>query len=519
MPVRALALALLLLAPALAGCASSPPPAPPTEPSAPPAPPSAPPANDTPPPAPKPVPQRISFGGASNEVSVAVDPGNPQRILVGAKDYSLFFAPPCPATNVWAGAYISLDGGHFWQHTVLPGFPRDPRPSALSGYRCASDPEVAFDGAGTAYYAGLVFGDANDTASAVPVPPPPVPLPVPPPPPPQPPNASLPVEADAGPSAIFLATTKDFRAWDTHVVFGGAPGSANLELTRPVLALDAKGRGLWLAWTAAVGVGAPGLPVGVGGQAVMVARSTDGGATWSPPVTVASTSAPAVLSGAPTLAVRPDGSLLLAWIAAAPDGSDSTILSAVSTDGGQTFGQPVTVAGIVPVPSPLPNSKFRVANFLDLRLDAGTGAHKGSAYLAWNDFATGTSKILVAASRDGGATWGKPVMVQAQGTKNQQFLPALSVTATGDVDVLFYDRRGDPQDKLIVPYAASSSDGGATWNETALDFPPFDGDLSLHQNGQPFLGDYIGLASAGAGSWAAFTATPYNRADVFVQQV
>ncbi|MCA1812820.1 MAG: glycoside hydrolase, partial [Halobacteriales archaeon] len=516
-----LVLCLLLLAPALAGCAAPKPSAtqdPPPD-ATPPGMGTQPPVNNTPAPPPKPRPQRISFGGPSNEVSIAVDPKNPDRILVGAKDYSLFFAPPCPAQNVWAGVYISNDGGRFWRHTVIPGFPRDPRPSVLAGYRCASDPEVAFDNSGNAYYVGLAFGNATDLNDTQ-LPPSPVPPPVPVPPPPAMPNASLPVQPDPGPSVIFLGKSKDGLTWDVHTVFGGEPGSINVELTRPVLAIDPQGQGLWMAWTTAAGLPVdPGLPVGVGVGSIMVARSTDGGATWSPPVTVASTSAPAVLGGAPNLAARADGSLLLTWVAAAPDGTDSTILSAVSTDGGQTFGPPATVATIVPVPSPLPNSKFRVANFLELALDTGTGPLKGSAYLAWNDHATGTSKVLVAASKDGGATWSAPKMVQAEGTRNDQFLPALSVAPNGDVQVLFYDRRDDSANRLIVPWTARSADGGATWNETALDFAPFDGDLSLHQNGQPFLGDYIGLAPRAGGSMAVFTATPFGRADVFVQQV
>jgi hypothetical protein len=515
--VRALpaSLALLLLALPLSGCFGGPPPAPPAPPD--PEPPRSPPgngtgpANATPAPPPRPLPRRITFGGPSNEASIAVDPTNPDRILVGAKDYSLFFAPPCPQANVWAGVYASTDGGKLWRHSVLPGFPYDTRPGALQGYRCVSDPTVAFDAQGTAYYAGLAFGSVNGTVPAVP----PTPVPVPPPPPP--PNASLPVEADADPMVVFLAKSRDGGiTWDeVHIVVGGQPASQNLGLTRPYLAIDGARNALYMSWAMSVNS----VPSAVDGvPSAVVSRSADGGATWSAPVPLVG-GAPAVLGSAPVLAVLPDGKLLAAWLATTAQGDGTVLEAALSADGGQTFGAAVAVAPVRPPPSPLPNSQFRVATFPALAVDASPGERRGWAYLVWNDYGGGDSDVLFAASKDGGATWGEPVSIHESGARNDQFLPAAVVTAAGDVDVLFYDRRGDPANRLIVPYFADSHDGGATWNETALPMAGFDGDLSLHQSGQPFLGDYIGIASAARGSWGVWTATPFGRADLFVLPV
>lgn len=502
----ALALALLLVVPALAGClGSGPPPAATPAPSPAPTPVPDPPANQTPLPPPRPAPRRVSFGGASNEVSIAVDPSNPDRIVVGAKDYSLFFAPPCPRFNVWSGIYGSTDGGRLWRHNVVPGFPRDPRGGALSGYRCASDPVVAFDAQGVAYYAGLAYGTVNET-----VPPSPVPLPPPPVPPPEPPNATFPVES-IGPSALFVAKSKDGGlTWDeVHVVIEDRQGAVFHD--KEALAIDPGSGALYLAWSGLSGNSVSGLPVSPGrAGAILVAKSTDGAVTWSRPLAVAPVPPVADVFGA-ALAVA-GGRVVLAFIGTDPSGA-SQLYAAVSTDGAQTFGPARAAAPVKPVASPLPNSRFRAPTIATLAADPGSGL----LLAAWNDASAGDSDIVVSTSADGEA-WGAPRPLHAD-TKNDQFFPAAAFTGDGDAVIVYYDRRGDPANKLVQVSVARSSDQGRSWDETLLDMPGFDGDLSLHQSGVPFLGDYIGIATAGTRAWVAFTATPFGRGDVFVQEV
>lgn len=492
-------LAALLLAPLLAGCLGAP-----QAPSQPPAEePDEPPARNAtspapaPPPAPRPpAPRRVSLGGPSNEVSIAVDASDPRRVLVGAKDYSLFFAPPCPQLNVWAGLYVSLDGGRLWRHTVLPGFPGDPRPSVLAGYRCASDPVVLFDAQGTAYYAGLAYGFANDTGPAPqppPLPPPPVPLP--PVQPPQPPNATLPAEPPT-PTLLFLAKSRDGGLnWnETYVV---AEDKAGLIFhDKEALALDAGT--LYMAWNMQVRE----LPT------IVVARSTDGGATWSAPLPVATNPPARTVFGAALAAAN--GKVHLVFLGTDAQGT-THLYATLSEDQGQRFAPAVPIAPVSLPPSPLPNSQFRVPTVPSLAADA-----TGLLMVAWNDHAGGTSDVVVSASRDG-ASWSQPAVVHAE-PANDQFFPALAFNGT-EALLLFYDRRGDPANRLVQVGLARSQDGGTSWNETLLNQAPFDGDLSHHQSGGPFLGDYIGLAAAAGQAWAAWTATPFARGDVFVLRV
>ena len=76
-----------------------------------------------------------------------------------------------------------------------------------------------------------------------------------------------------------------------------------------------------------------------GGQSsrIAVARSTDGGATFAPPVLLSP--AQGVTTG-PQLAVRADGAVEAAWVGSPRPVSRGDALVATSHDGGATFGAP-----------------------------------------------------------------------------------------------------------------------------------------------------------------------------------
>lgn len=521
-------LAFLVVSPLLAGClggqpqGDNPPPGtspPGTSPPRPGTGTAPPPTPGTSPPVRPPAPRRISFGGASNEVSMAINPLNTSQLVVGAKDYSLFFAPPCTTQNVWSGVYFSTDNGRLWRHTVLPGFKGDTRPSLLTGYRCASDPLVAFDAEGMLYYAGIAFGFANDTG---PVPePPPLPVPAPPVPVPAPPvplpNATRP-EVPVEPTLIFVAKSRDGGlTWnETYAVAEDKVGAIRHD--RPAFAVDRASGALYVAWSTTSGAtapnqtGVPGAPevpaVPVDAPtAMMVRRSLDGGLTWDPQQPIP-TAPPVTQVGGAALAVAPGGAVHLMFLGT--DASGASAMYATTSADGAAWPPAQAVAAVTPAPSPLENSAFRVPTAPALAVDPTSGR----LLAAWNDAAGGSSDI-VAITSDDGASWSPPAVLHAE-AGNDQFMPAAAFKADGEALVLFYDRRGDPGNKLVQVTVARSRDGGATWNETRLNQAAFDGDRSLHQRGLPFLGDYIGLAAEGTVAWAAWTATPSGRGDVYV---
>ena len=91
--------------------------------------------------------------GPDNEVTVAVNPLDPDNLIGGSKDYALG-----PNGNggyiVWAGYFFSKDGGRTW----TDGLVGRESGSVLLNYDQSSDPVVAFGPDGTAYYCGLAYG-------------------------------------------------------------------------------------------------------------------------------------------------------------------------------------------------------------------------------------------------------------------------------------------------------------------------------------------------------------------------
>jgi len=122
--------------------------------------------------------------------------------------------------------------------------------------------------------------------------------------------------------------------------------------------------------------------------------------------------------------------------------------------------------------------------------------------VAWSDYTNGGVDVFCATSTDGGRTWGKPVRVNNDPLHNGadhffQWLAADPVT--GDVDLLFYDRRADARNRSQTVTLARSADGGRSFANYAWTTEPF------QTNDQVFMGDYSGIAAYGGrvyGAWA-----------------
>src|SRR3989475_2935031 len=110
-----------------------------------------------------------THAASQNEPTIAVDPNDPSRIVVGLNDYvartwsCAIDGTPCSAlADGYSGTYYSNDGGATWccvatdpDHlgTLIPGIER------LTGgiYDAGGDPSLAFDSQGHVYFAGLGF--------------------------------------------------------------------------------------------------------------------------------------------------------------------------------------------------------------------------------------------------------------------------------------------------------------------------------------------------------------------------
>ena len=182
-----------------------------------------------------------------------------------------------------------------------------------------------------------------------------------------------------------------------------------------------------------------------------------------------------------------------------PSGAAHTHMLVVrSSDGGQTWSNPVDAAEVYDVPFHFQNSCFRNFSLPAFAVDVT----KGTLYLVWADERNGDADILLARSTDGGQTWSATVRVNDDpvGNGKDQFQPQLAVAPNGVVSVMFFDRRNDSNNFLIDVYLAQSTDGGQTFHanvrvSSAASDPSVDAPVPNDGSNVSFFGDYQGLAA------------------------
>ncbi len=201
---------------------------------------------------------------------------------------------------------------------------------------------------------------------------------------------------------------------------------------------------------------------------ILLSRSTDDGKTWSPPLEIdAHRGLPRDDNGALegfSGAVGPDSTLYAVWA----DGDHIVLTS--SRDGGRAFEPPRNIITVAPIMFHIQGTS-RANGFPVVALDPRTGR----LYVAWSDYRNGDVDVFCSTSSDGGQTWADAVRVNSDPLHDgaDQFFHWLAVDpATGDVDLIFYDRRGDPGNKKATVTLARSADGGQSfvnyaWTEKA----------------------------------------------------
>jgi BNR/Asp-box repeat len=228
---------------------------------------------------------------------------------------------------------------------------------------------------------------------------------------------------------------------------------------------------------------------------VLFSRSTDGGITWSPPFEISThEGVPRDDNGAVEgfdAVAGPDGALYTVWA------DDTSFVMAVSHDGGLTFGpsRPILT---------LPASYFKVEDlqrangFPQIGIDPRTER----LYLTWSDYRNGDVDVFCSSSPDLGSTWTAPVRVNNDPVHDgaDQFFQWMAVDPKGgSINVVFYDRRSDPENNAALITLARSTDRGKTFANYAWTQSPF------YLDEGEFIGDYTGIAALNGrvyGVWA-----------------
>jgi hypothetical protein len=241
-----------------------------------------------------------------------------------------------------------------------------------------------------------------------------------------------------------------------------------------------------------------------GGNQLHVARSTDGGLTW----TASSVPGASVVGGQPV--VQPDGTVVMPI----DDGGEGSVRSFVSNDGGVSFQGPFPVSTIT---AHLVAGNLRIHELPSAEVDS-----TGRVYTVWNDcrFRAGCSSndIVMSTSIDG-QSWTAVVRIpiDAASSTVDHFLPGIGVEpgtggATAHLGLLYYyypvASCSATTCQLIAGYI-ESFDGGATWTTAVKVGRPMSNTwLPLTSQGY-MVGDYMSTSFVGGLAFPVFmTAQP-----------
>jgi hypothetical protein len=258
---------------------------------------------------------------------------------------------------------------------------------------------------------------------------------------------------------------------------------------------------------------------------IVVARSTDGGRTFSRPVQVSDPSR--ALVGAATPVIDSRGRLVVMYEDFKGDQRDFQNLA------GPPWSQPFALVVTRPIGVTafakgvelehglVPDQRFLVYTPEFPSIAAGPG---DTLYVAWSDARNGDEDVFLRRSGDGGATWSPTTRVNdnPKGDRTSQYLPQVDVAPDGRVDVLFLDRRRDPKHNILMDATlASSQDGGRSFQNTRLSSRSFDSRVGSSAGPQlPIdFGSRLGLASSNGQSLAAWTDTRLGSANTGRQDI
>ncbi len=389
--------------------------------------------------------QASSGSSINNEDPIAVNPVNHKELLTGSNDYN------CGGLQ---GFFASGDRGSTWSSTCL---------GTLSGCSGDGDPGVGYDLAGAAYATGI---NVCSSASHI----------------------------------VFEKSTNNGGSWSapaiavSNLFSGGLTDKDWLQIDDSASSKHAGA--LYISVTQFDSSS---------NRAISVSHSDAGGSTWTT-VQVDTLQTYPNVDQFSDLAIGASGTVYVTWMRCTADGpkgdcggTTATLMISSSTDGGTTWSTPVTIASVSLAPDAcgcafygsLPNTNERVSEIPATDVDRSSGTHSGNLYTVMYTWTGTYMKVEVATSTDGGSTWGKPVAVAPSTDTHDQFFPWLSVSVKGTVGVSWLDRRNDPNNLNYEAFSTQSTTGGTSFKKdvqvaSVASNPLNDG------FGGGFMGDYTG---------------------------
>lgn len=253
------------------------------------------------------------------------------------------------------------------------------------------------------------------------------------------------------------------------------------------------------------------------GNRVVVARSDDGGATWGQPVEASEEARLRPLAPAPAVDRR--GTLYVLYLDLGDDRLDYqaahegrggepypgkwSLLLARSSDRGATWQETVVDPSLVPID--------RLIAFFPPFPSLAIDPDGRRVYAAFHDGRAGDADVLVWRSSDAGRSFRGTARVNdtKSGDGTSQYMPKVAVAPGGRVDVVYYDRRADPDNRMNEVSLQSSDDGAARFGDRLrLSDKAFDSRVGFgSERDLPDLGSRLALYSEEERAVAAWTDT------------
>jgi BNR repeat-like domain len=227
----------------------------------------------------------------------------------------------------------------------------------------------------------------------------------------------------------------------------------------------------YYVWVRRLGV------VGAEGTEIF-SRTTNGGRTWSAPRQITKLRS-GTLPDPALIEALPNGTLVNLYLLAnaspfLPPSAPRTpweVMVQRSTNQGTSWSAPRRIARIFPPSAPSDPDTGAIVRAYNL-ISADVGPD-GSVYVAWNVIRSErSSQILFSRSRNSGRSWTAPRALTT--VRTQAFLPSLAVAGNGTLGVTWDDLRNDrPGDGRLTTdvWLARSRDRGASWRETHVAGP------------------------------------------------
>jgi hypothetical protein len=419
------------------------------------------------------------YRNAEVEPQVAVNPLNPDNLVVSWQQDRWSAGG---ASGIMSA--VTLDGGVTWTRAAL-AVSRCGGGTAANGadYSRATDPWVTFSPNGTAFQMALAFNVGSLQ-----------------------PGSS---------SAMLVARSSDGgRSWSaaTPLILSGS----NFFNDKNTITADpTDARYVFAVWDR--------LAL-TGGGPSLLARTTDGGASWEAATVIYDPGTQSQTIGNQVV-VLPNGNLLNVFTQIDP-GPNSTSVATIrvirSTDKGASWGGPTKIADLLAVGA---RDSVTGQTIRDGSIIAEIAVTpNGNVLVVWQDarFSSGVvDGIALSRSMDGGLSWSAPTQVNSAQTV-AAFTPSIRVRADGTIGITYYDLRSNTADPTTLPtdlMLARSTDG-VNWSEVRLT-PTFDLSNAPVAAGGYFIGDYHGLAVTDAfiPVYVRTTGSTTNRTDVYALAV